>query len=46
MHFGLGTATSIDKLFVHWPGGREQVVEKLGVDRVITVEEPRAPESR
>ncbi len=41
LHFGLGAATTIDKLIVHWPSGREQTLEKLGVDRVLTVEEPK-----
>jgi len=41
VHFGLGTATTIDKLIVRWPSGREQSLEKLAVDRVITVEEPK-----
>jgi hypothetical protein len=41
LHFGLGAATTIDKLLVHWPSGREQTLEKLGVDRVLTVEEPK-----
>ncbi len=41
LHFGLGAATTIDKLLVHWPSGREQVLEKLSVDRVLTVDEPK-----
>ena len=41
LHFGLGAATMIDKLLVHWPSGREQTLEKLAVDRVLTVEEPK-----
>ncbi|HUH62783.1 MAG TPA: CRTAC1 family protein [Terracidiphilus sp.] len=41
LHFGLGAATLIDKLTVHWPSGREQTLEKLAVDRVQTVEEPK-----
>jgi hypothetical protein len=41
LHFGLGDATSIDKLIVHWPSGREQTLEKQGVDRVLTIEEPK-----
>jgi hypothetical protein len=41
MHFGLGTAGSIDKIVVHWPSGREQTLDKQAADRVITVEEPR-----
>jgi hypothetical protein len=41
LHFGLGAATIVDKLIVHWPSGREQTLEKLSVDRVLTVEEPK-----
>jgi hypothetical protein len=31
----------VDKLIVHWPSGRQQTIEKLAVDRVVAVEEPR-----
>jgi enediyne biosynthesis protein E4 len=41
LHFGLGAAAVVDKLVVHWPSGREQTLEKLAVDRILTVEEPR-----
>ncbi|HZZ38940.1 MAG TPA: CRTAC1 family protein [Acidobacteriaceae bacterium] len=41
MHFGLGAATKVDKILVHWPSGRTQTVENVSVDRVLTVEEPR-----
>jgi hypothetical protein len=41
VHFGLGAATAIDKLIVRWPGGREQTLENLAVDRVLNVEEPK-----
>ena len=41
LHFGLRAATSIDKLIVHWPSGRQQTLENLAVDRVLTVEEPK-----
>jgi hypothetical protein len=41
LHFGLGAATVIDKVLVHWPSGREQTLEKQGVDKVLTVEEPK-----
>jgi hypothetical protein len=41
MHFGLGSAASVDKVIVRWPSGVEQTIEKQGVDRVLTVEEPR-----
>ncbi len=46
LHFGLGTATTIDKLIVHWPSGREQTLEKLSVDRVLTVQEPKSGEAK
>ena len=41
VHFGLGAADSADKIQIHWPSGREQMLEKQAVDRVITVEEPK-----
>ena len=41
MHFGLGAATTVDKLIIHWPSGREQTLEKVSADRVLTVEEPK-----
>jgi hypothetical protein len=40
IHFGLGNATKVDKLTIHWPSGRDQILENLGVDRIVTVEEP------
>ncbi|HUM05135.1 MAG TPA: CRTAC1 family protein [Terriglobales bacterium] len=40
VHFGLGSAAKADKLSVHWPSGKDQVLENLAVDRVLTVEEP------
>jgi enediyne biosynthesis protein E4 len=41
LHFGLGSAAYVDKLTIHWPSGREQVLENPTIDRVITVEEPK-----
>lgn len=41
VHFGLGSANVIDKLTIRWPSGKEQVLEKVAVDRVLTVEEPK-----
>ena len=41
LHFGLGAATTIDKLTIRWPSGREQTLEKVSADRVLTVEEPK-----
>jgi enediyne biosynthesis protein E4 len=41
MHFGLGTASSIEQLTIRWPSGREQVLRGVAADRVLTVEEPK-----
>jgi len=41
LHFGLGAVSQVDKVTVHWPSGREQVVENPAIDRVITLEEPK-----
>ncbi len=41
VHFGLGTATKVDKLTVQWPSGKQQVMENLPADRVVIVEEPK-----
>ena len=41
LHFGLGPATTIDKLTIHWPSGQDQVVKNSVVDRVLTLEEPK-----
>jgi|CZKZ01.1.fsa_nt_gi hypothetical protein len=41
LHFGLGAAATVDKVVVHWPSGQEQTLEKLSVDRVLTVKEPK-----
>jgi len=46
MHFGLGAATTVDKLIVRWPSGRQQTLTNLGVDRVVTVDEPATDDSK
>jgi len=46
LHFGLGAAATVDKLIVHWPSGREQTLEKLSVDRVLTVPEPDSGDAK
>lgn len=40
--FGLGTADRVESLKVIWPGGQEQTVANVGVDRLITVEQGAA----
>jgi enediyne biosynthesis protein E4 len=41
VHFGLGTATKIDRIEVRWPSGAIDKMENLAVDRLLTVEEGR-----
>jgi enediyne biosynthesis protein E4 len=38
-HFGLGTATSIDSIEVHWPSGKVEQFTVPGIDRIITLTE-------
>jgi hypothetical protein len=39
VHFGLGSATSVDRLDVRWPGGQTEVVSMLRVDQIVTITE-------
>jgi hypothetical protein len=39
VHFGLGEATRIDRLIIHWPSGTKQELKDLLADRHIVVEE-------
>ena len=41
LHFGLGSAATVDQLTVRWPSGRLQTLTNQAADRVITVEEPK-----
>ena len=37
LHFGLGAATKIDKLEIHWPNGAMETFEVAGVDKSLTL---------
>ena len=39
LHFGLGTATSIDHVEVHWPSGAVEQILLPGIDAIYTVVE-------
>jgi len=41
VHFGLGSATRIDRIEIRWPSGTIDQVEGAPVDRFLTVEEAR-----
>jgi hypothetical protein len=38
-HFGLGQATKIDDIEIHWPSGKVEHVTVPGIDRIVTVSE-------
>jgi hypothetical protein len=42
LSFGLGQATTIDRVVIHWADGSRQEVEQLAVDRTYTIEQPAA----
>src|SRR6185312_10372161 len=39
LHFGLGAATTVDKLEIKWPDGLIETVNAPGIDRKLTVVE-------
>jgi enediyne biosynthesis protein E4 len=40
VHFGVGTATEIERIEVLWPSGTRQIVEKVKTNQVVEVKEP------
>jgi enediyne biosynthesis protein E4 len=40
LHFGLGAATSVDRIEIRWPLGRVQTLTGMPIDRYHTVREP------
>ncbi|HEU5238345.1 MAG TPA: CRTAC1 family protein [Pyrinomonadaceae bacterium] len=41
VHFGLGAATSVDKLEIVWPDGSTEMINVPGIDRKLTITEGR-----
>lgn len=41
LHFGLGTASTIDSIAVRWPDGRTESLSNQAADQVITLRAPR-----
>ena len=39
LHFGLGSATSVAKIEVRWPGGRDEVFPGVAADQMISLKE-------
>jgi len=40
VHFGLAQAKVIDRLTVYWPSGKVQVLQNVGVNQQLVVDEP------
>jgi hypothetical protein len=42
LHYGLGTATKVDRIVIRWPSsqGKKQTIENPGIDAVLRVKEP------
>ena len=39
LHFGLGSATTIEQIEITWPGGKTQTISSVPADRVLLVQE-------
>lgn len=42
MHFGLGSATVVDRIEVRWPTGKKQEWKRVAADRTVTLTEGQA----
>jgi hypothetical protein len=43
LHFGLGTATRIDRVEITWPDGRREIHQGLPVDKILHLREGKSP---
>src|SRR5258708_20522790 len=41
LHFGIGTATRVDRIEIRWPSGQDQLLRAVSPDRVVLIEKPR-----
>ena len=46
LHFGVGNATSIDRLEVRWPGGMTENVSGISANQIVTITEGQGVTSR
>jgi enediyne biosynthesis protein E4 len=40
LHYGLGDASSVDRVVIRWPSGTTQTIEAPELDRIHQVREP------
>ncbi len=45
LHFGLGTATMVNRIEIRWPSGIQQVLLSVPADRQVNIDEPAQSES-
>ncbi len=45
VHFGLGTATMVNRIEIRWPSGIQQVLLNVPCDRQVNIDEPAKSES-
>lgn len=43
LHFGLGAEQNVVRLVIRWPDGREQVIDRPPIDRLLTITGPERP---
>ena len=43
LHFGVGSASRIDRIEITWPSGQTQLVDNQACDRILQIREPTAP---
>jgi len=41
LHFGLGSATQVDSIVIHWPSGKLETINKEAADQELVIEEGR-----
>ena len=39
VHYGLGTAASVDRVVIRWPSGETQTIEHPAIDRLHRIKE-------
>ena len=45
-HFGLGTATTVERLEVQWPSGERETIRDVAVNQIVTIQEGKGVTAR
>jgi len=43
VHFGLGKATAVQTIEIHWPSGIVQILKDVASDKIVQIDEPTPP---